>query len=251
MVSFKESMSSSKNYLKEEKSRWEEIELKYNTYINSTNDEQKIPKIIHQIWIGGEIPPTEKKLCEEWKKECERLGWKYILWGDKEVSEYEIKNKDLFDKTKSIGQKSDIIRLQILKEYGGIYLDTDFKFVRMFDEKILTLEFFASLTYDRKPIIMNSIMGSSKKNNFIVGLNEIGKISYHDAMEVIKTTGPYYITDKYFTTKIENTCIFPVSYFFPYSNKPHDKIKGNNYKEYIKDETNCVHLWNCSWMKKI
>ena len=45
---------------------------------------------------------------------------------------------------------------------------------------------------------MNSLIGSSGGNELICHLNEIEEISYHNAMEVIRTTGPYYLTDKHF-----------------------------------------------------
>jgi len=250
MVDFKQSMSVSKNYMKDGSESWQILKEEYDIYLGSTNDIQKIPKIIHQVWIGGKMPDKEKRLCDEWKDECKKQGWEYMFWGNEEVKQYEIRNNNIFERTKSVGQKSDIIRLQILEDYGGVYLDTDFKYIKMFDDKMLTLDFFAGLTYDKKPVIMNSLIGSSGGNELICHLNEIEEISYHNAMEVIRTTGPYYLTDKYFKSEMGNKCIFPVTYFFPFSNKPHDKVKGNNYQNYIKGETNCVHLWNCSWMVK-
>ena len=80
MVDFKQSMSVSKNYMKDGSESWQILKEEYDIYLGSTNDIQKIPKIIHQVWIGGKMPDKEKRLCDEWKDECKktRLGV-YVL----------------------------------------------------------------------------------------------------------------------------------------------------------------------------
>ena len=250
MVTFKQSMSVSNGYLGDEIEKWEILESIYDKYNESDKNAPIIPKIIHQIWIGGDLPPMERKLCNDWKLACEENGWEYILWNDKKLSQLDFLNEDKIFETKSVGQKSDIIRLELLKKYGGVYLDTDFAFVKMFDDKILSLDFFVGLTFDKKPVLMNSIIGSTKDNKILNQLLKIENIKYNNVMDVIASTGPYYITDIYYKNIIENSCVFPVTYFFPFSNKTQDRNKGLDYTKYIKSETYCVHLWNCSWMKK-
>jgi mannosyltransferase OCH1-like enzyme len=44
------------------------------------------------------------------------------------------KNINAFNDTPNNGQKSDILRSQILYEFGGVYLDTDFILVKTFEE---------------------------------------------------------------------------------------------------------------------
>ena len=76
------------------------------------NSEPLIPKIIHQIWLGSSLPEKYKRFQQSWKKY--HPDWTYILWSEKEIEEFGLKNKKIYDKTKNLGQKSDIARYEIL-----------------------------------------------------------------------------------------------------------------------------------------
>ena len=43
----------------------------------------KIPKIIHQLWIGPKEPPT--KFMDTWKNIHEKEGFEYIRWSEEEM----------------------------------------------------------------------------------------------------------------------------------------------------------------------
>jgi len=40
----------------------------YDNYKKSPSSSQKIPKIIHQIWLGGDVPPGEQQRCSNIEK---------------------------------------------------------------------------------------------------------------------------------------------------------------------------------------
>lgn len=83
-----------------------------------------IPKIIHYCWFGGsEKSELILKCIESWKKYCP--DYKIIEWNE---SNWNV-NKYLYAQGAYDAKKwafvSDVARLDILYEYGGIYLDTD------------------------------------------------------------------------------------------------------------------------------
>lgn len=82
-----------------------------------------IPKILHQIWIGTR--PVPYVWTDTWKEFCKKYGWKHMLWTNKEVAEFKLKNQASFDKSVSYQKKSDILRYEIMYKYGGMYLDAD------------------------------------------------------------------------------------------------------------------------------
>lgn len=91
-----------------------------------------IPKIIHYCWLGGNPKPESVLKCiDSWKKYCP----------DYEVKEWNESNLDITinDYTKQAyeakawGFVPDYLRLWIIYNYGGIYLDTDVQMVRNFD----------------------------------------------------------------------------------------------------------------------
>ncbi|KAA8495534.1 Inositol phosphoceramide mannosyltransferase 3 [Porphyridium purpureum] len=86
---------------------------------------QDIPKVIHQIWIGPREAPCV--WLDSWRIEYlgRFSGWKYELWSDSEVHSMDMVNRDLYDKEQKYQCKADILRLELLYKYGGVYIDAD------------------------------------------------------------------------------------------------------------------------------
>ncbi len=96
-----------------------------------------IPHVIHFIWLGPkDFPDTSIKNLESWK--AWHPGWKIKLWTDRQRDlsmqgvEQALVEKDNFplvgdfvNKTSNYGEKSDLLRYEILYTQGGIYVDHD------------------------------------------------------------------------------------------------------------------------------
>lgn len=93
----------------------------------------KIPKIIHQIWLGSKPIPTD---CLMWMDTWPKVhpAWEYKLWRDKDIEAFGLHNKELYDKVRNPGEKSDIARFEILHRLGGLYVDVDFECLRPLDD---------------------------------------------------------------------------------------------------------------------
>lgn len=94
--------------------------------------EYKIPKIIHYCWFGGgKIPDQFLNYMNTWKEKCP--DYQIIKWDE---SNYNV-NSCCFVRQAYEHQKwafvSDYARLDILYQYGGIYLDTDVELVKNLD----------------------------------------------------------------------------------------------------------------------
>ena len=88
-----------------------------------------IPKIIHYCWFGrGEKPELARKCIASWKKFCP----------DFEIREWNEDNCDYLSipfmaeayAAKKYAFVSDVMRLLVLEQYGGVYFDTDVEVVR-------------------------------------------------------------------------------------------------------------------------
>ena len=92
-----------------------------------------IPKIIHYCWFGGgAISPENRKCMESWKKYCP--DYKIIEWNDQNFDISTNRYAQQAYEAKKYAFVSDYVRLAVLYEYGGIYLDTDVELVRPLDE---------------------------------------------------------------------------------------------------------------------
>lgn len=90
-----------------------------------------IPLTVHHIWLGSELPERFKTLRYEWMRmHPPAQGWSFVLWDDtkveQELTERPLHNAELYAAAQNWGEKSDILRLEILQRYGGVYVDVDF-----------------------------------------------------------------------------------------------------------------------------
>lgn len=108
-----------------------------------TKDIQKIPKKIHYCWFGRkEIPDKFKNNIETWKQFCP--DYDIVRWDE---SNYNIKKNQYMYEAYCVGKYgfvSDFARLDIIYNYGGIYLDTDIELCKALDELLCDTSFFFS-----------------------------------------------------------------------------------------------------------
>lgn len=89
-----------------------------------------IPKIIHYCWFGGNpLPKLAKKCIKSWKKYCK--GYEIREWNEQT---FDIASAPLYVRQAYEAKKwafvTDYVRLQVVYEHGGIYLDTDVELLR-------------------------------------------------------------------------------------------------------------------------
>jgi len=249
---FDSSMANSFKYNHERQcdAEWDVLRNRYEQINNNKTNSKSIPKIIHQIWLGSSMPDSEKRMSAAIKDSLDST-WEYRFWSDSDVASLNnFKNYDLFLSSPNMGQKSDLLRYAILKEYGGIYLDTDFLPFGSF-ENLLGFDFFCGIAYDNVPNIFNGLIGSTKDNAIINDLQDLDtELVYNDAMALMNCTGPFFLTRKFFKNiyKEPRAVALPNSFFYPYPNFDFCKSQGNNFRNYIKPETICCHMWSSSWM---
>lgn len=92
-----------------------------------------IPRHIHQIWIGARQPPCI--WLDTWRLDFMHAfekpqttadaPWKYKLWDNDAVRNMHMLNRKLFDAEGAPQCQADILRLEILYKYGGVYVDAD------------------------------------------------------------------------------------------------------------------------------
>lgn len=139
--------------------------LKSNYYGQTT----RIPKIIHQIWIGKKpFPERYKKWQATWKRMAAERGWKYVLWDDQAVEALTLKNKYLYDAASNFAEKSDILRYEIIFRYGGVYVDTDTECINpdAIESLCREFDFFAGLEGGCEVIIGNAVFASVPQHPF-------------------------------------------------------------------------------------
>ncbi len=133
-------------------------------------DQPTIPKTIHQIWLGSPLPKKLARYSRSWQKL--HPDWQFKLWTDREVAEFDFQSRELFEATSCWGQKSDLLRMEILRREGGVYVDLDYECFQPIDVLANRYDFFSTLKYIytahvgwpavwQKPIVAcNSLIGA-------------------------------------------------------------------------------------------
>lgn len=89
-----------------------------------------IPKIIHYCWFGhNPLPPLAEKCIKGWKKRCP--DYEFMEWNE---DTFDLASAPLYVRQAYDAKKwafvTDYIRLHVVYEHGGIYLDTDVELIR-------------------------------------------------------------------------------------------------------------------------
>lgn len=210
-----------------------------------------IPKKIHYCWFGkNEIPQKDKKCIESWKKYCPE--YEIIQWNE---DNYDItKNNYMYEayKNKKWGFVSDYARLDVIYNYGGIYLDTDVELVKPIDD-LLTNKFFCGFEdegmvnfgigygAEKENLVVKSVLAEYENKSFY---KEDGSLNLTPCptyqTEVLKSYGlqcngqKQVLSDEILVLSIESLCP----------------------KSFLTGEINCtkntygIHHFNMSWLSK-
>jgi hypothetical protein len=112
--------------------------------LQQTNKKTKKKK---EAVTANTSPTTSSSLKQEDGKGMETI--ENVSMNDEDWSpeqkKFKMKNKDAFSGATNYGEKSDILRYEILSQFGGIYVDCDFECLKPFDD-LLSCAFFTGLS---------------------------------------------------------------------------------------------------------
>lgn len=209
-----------------------------------------IPKKIHYCWFGrGEKNALMNKCINSWKENL----------SDYEIIEW---NEDNFDvncnkyvkeayEHKKYAFVTDFVRLYVLYNYGGVYMDTDVEVIKRIDH---FLKHSAFSGFESNNYIPTGIMGAKKGNKWIkVLLDEYKDLAFvkndgtfdltTNVTRITKTTiERYKLTPNDKFQDLKDVVFYPHDYFCP-----KDWVSG---KIQITDNTYTIHHFNGSWHSK-
>lgn len=225
-----------------------------------------IPKRIFYVWGFNEPQNAGVKFCiNSWKQ---NLSDYEIIEINESSIEYfnfkeELKNNEWFKcvyDRKMFAFVADYIRIKVLYENGGIYLDTDVSVVKDFG-KILNEPMFVGIQDSSKDghddIVEPAVMGAQKGNEFLKEIlsfydrnSEINvwnsKLSimpeiFKNKLEKIYGKQFYPIKSKQEIIKYKDITIYPEKYFIPFRCSQRFDTKC------IDKDTYTIHWFGGSW----
>ena len=145
-----------------------------------------IPKVIHYCWFGkGKMPAIAKKCIDSWKKYCP--DYEIVCHNEEN---FDISQNKYAQQAYDAGKwafVSDYVRLKVLYDEGGIYLDTDVEIIRPIDNLIKEHGYMG---FDDNGVISTGLGFACEKGNKLVG----SLLADYDDISFIRSDGTYDIT---------------------------------------------------------
>lgn len=199
-----------------------------------------IPKIIHYCWFGpNEKSEVAKQCIQSWKKYCPDYELKE--WNERNSKSLQNKfYKDAYRK-KKYAFVADVIRVEALNAYGGIYMDLDMLLVQSLDP-LLSYDFFSGFEVPERAAY--GLFGGVANHRFFKEMK-----AFYDSIPFNPYSLPV-ITHAFaplmqVENLTDNEILFDQEYFYalPYEER------GKNYKDLITPNSYAVHLWDHSWQE--
>jgi len=207
-----------------------------------------VPKIINYCWFGGsELPSSVKKNIESWKKYCP----------DYEIKRWDETNYDITKNgyvraafsSKKFAFLTDYVRLDVIYNYGGIYLDTDVELLKSLDDICENGSFmsFEQVGRVNTGIGFGSAPGNTfinenkeyyEKNSFTNTENQfVPEICVKITTELLIQHGLNYKKNAF--QKVDGINIYPTEFFSPI-------VMGTNTMKLTRN-TCGIHHYDSSW----
>ena len=101
------------------------------------------------VWLGPDPLPAEfEPFLESWRRH--HPDWELKLWGEDNLPA-DLRRAEVYDTERQPVERADILRLELIWRFGGVYVDTDFECYRPIDELIEGADFFTGLMKREAP----------------------------------------------------------------------------------------------------
>ena len=210
-----------------------------------------IPKVVHYIWLGGKPKDKLTEICLLTFKD-KMPNYEFIEWNETNLDLDKISSENKFfaecRKRNLYAFMADYLRIKILYEQGGIYIDTDVQAIKSLDP---LLDRNLILGYEECTIdvvhkqIGTGFMACEKGNWFIK------KVYDYYNNEIMNTKDfiiPVIITKIFNALSPEEqkqVDVLPMDYFSPYDSGGGKKFSS----DLITNNTYVIHWFSYSWGK--
>ena len=227
-----------------------------------------IPKIIHQIQIGEINKPLSAKVIE-WINRTKAVNqdYEHRLWSSKQELESFVNEKypHILLAYKMLPfdiQRYDLVRLLILYEFGGVYIDTDVECFQPFDVLLQNKKVCFALEpdthasdFENFPYMLGTFfIATEPQNEFIKYLIDgilggiFEKHSTHNPTQIMKSTGPAKVTELH--RKAQGhfpVSLIPSKFLSPLNQSQiNDYLRGKYFSEI--EGAFMIHLYAGAWV---
>jgi inositol phosphorylceramide mannosyltransferase catalytic subunit len=194
-----------------------------------------IPRVIHRVWLGTDPMPEEfEHYGETWQRH--HPDWEMRLWTDSNLPE--LRYPDALERCRNHGERSDILRSELLFQFGGLYVDTDVECKRPIEPLIDDAAAFAA--WVRPGRIGSAVLGAVPGHPAIERLLREMQARVGEGSQIEATVG--LLTDV--LSEEPDVEVFDAKTFYPYHPR-HNPANGRDFPDAY-----AVHHWGLTWKTK-
>jgi len=226
-----------------------------------------IPRILHQVWLGGSVPRVWAEVAMSWRRF--HPGWAYHFWTDAESQPFVQANYPEFLGTfESYAypiQRADVLRYLLLHQFGGLYVDMDIECLRPMDpllagkRALVVHEPEAHATEGGRPAYLSNAFIAAEPGHPLLDtlLQTLTReaavaVTHRDVLEM---TGPLKFNEVFRAGVYPDIAVLDSSKVFPFSRETPELrklLEKNNDTEplrqsFLNKGAYAIHYWANSW----
>lgn len=247
-----------------------------------TNEKPKIPFITHMIWSGIAFPKKYHLFRKSWLEK--QPHWTHIFWVDNQENyifgdyledisslkddllngkyagktividfrKLQLYNQKFYDCANNVGEKTDILKYELVYLFGGVYIDIDFECINALDVLNKKYDFYVGIQPLDETLALGAALFAGLPGDPILKYSIDTIKNDNHKKTVIERTGPIHFTQSFWTLaeKVPGKVIaFPASYFYPIGiRKKH--LRRSQVLQLLKSESFALHHWAGSWIEE-
>ena len=232
------------------------------------------PRHIHAIWLGSPLPARLERWLTTFR--LHHPTWQHTLHTSLDSFPHSCPPSSplhphltrLMLQATNYAEQSDILRLDVLLAYGGLYVDCDFECFAPFDalHNSSLVGLYCGMSNTGTVELNNGLIGARAGHPLLrrsiermctretsAGEEQRSAVS---AMDIISRTGPGHFTRvvmEYVSSAVdggaEDVLLLPPTFFYPLANTLRGLQMDEERALFRRPESLCMHHWACSWQK--
>ena len=242
--------------------------------LKSGSASPSIPRRIHHIWLGSTLPAAIERWVASFR--LHHPDWQHTLHTSLDSFPHSCPPSSplrshllrLMAQSTNYAEQSDILRLDLLLAYGGLYVDCDFECFAPLDALHFdpSIGLYCGMSNTGTVELNNGLIGATlghpllrqciERMSLRATADDLEQCGTVSAMDIISRTGPGHFTRivlEYVSLAgeggAEDVLLLPPTFFYPLANT----LRGLQVEEermlFRRPETLCMHHWACSWQK--
>ena len=198
-----------------DKPQFDELALAFWQPPPTSENTQRIPQILHFIWIGNSISTRKVRTLNSWMKM--HPNWQVHLWTENDLAKLDSAEK-IFS-SNDMRQRADIARYEIVWKHGGVFVDSDFECFKPIDPLVNSWSGFVCHENGDKQIhltLSNGLFGFRANHPVLARAMRFAAEAELNTEDVNLTTGPMMFRHA-IGDEIDKLLVVPKDYFYPIS----------------------------------